>query len=97
VKRRLLPPLLGLVALCALLAACGGEDEAPGAAVASVQDPSTASSDAGTGTASEGDGDDQASPKERQQAMLEFARCMRENGIDMEDPKPGEGMALREW
>ena len=47
--RRLLLPLLGLAAVCALLAACGGEDDGDGAAVASVPDESTASSDAGTG------------------------------------------------
>lgn len=94
--RRLLLPLLGLAALCALLAACGGEEESPGAAVASVPDESTASSDAGSGTAPGTTGDDkEVSPKERQEAMLEFARCMRKNGVDMKDPKPGEGLALR--
>jgi hypothetical protein len=94
--RRLLPPLLGLVAACALLAACGGEEGGAGAAVPSVQDTSTASSDAGTGTADAGTGtDEDVSPKERQEAMLAFARCMRKNGVDMEDPKPGEGLALR--
>ena len=96
--RRLLPPLLGLAAACALLAACGGEEGGAGAAVPSVQDESTASSDAGTGTAGDGTGtgtDEDVSPKERQEAMLAFARCMRKNGVDMEDPKPGEGLALR--
>ncbi len=96
--RRLLLPLLGLAAVCALLAACGGEDDGDGAAVASVPDESTASSDAGTGTATgpagDGTGED-VSPKERQEAMLAFARCMRKNGVDMKDPKPGEGLALR--
>src|SRR6185312_10751812 len=96
VMRRLLLPLLGLAAACALLAACGGEEGGAGAAVPSVQDESTATSDAGTGTAGEGTGtDEDVSPKERQEAMLAYARCMRKNGVDMEDPKPGEGLALR--
>ncbi|MGH3392105.1 MAG: hypothetical protein ACRDOO_24795 [Actinomadura sp.] len=33
-------------------------------------------------------------PKVRDQ-MLKFARCMREHGIDMPDPRPGEGVQLR--
>jgi hypothetical protein len=93
--RRLLLSLLGLAALCALLAACGGEDDG-GAAVASAPDESTAAGDDGTGTADAGTGTDKdVSPKDRQEAMLAFARCMRKNGVDMEDPKPGEGLALR--
>lgn len=33
-------------------------------------------------------------PEVRDQ-MLKFARCMREHGIDMPDPRPGEGVQLR--
>jgi hypothetical protein len=32
---------------------------------------------------------------EMHEAGLEFARCMRENGVDMPDPRPGGGLALR--
>lgn len=28
--------------------------------------------------------------------MVKFAQCMRSHGIDMEDPKPGEGMKMQE-
>lgn len=28
---------------------------------------------------------------EREDAMLQFAACMRENGVPMDDPKPGRG------
>lgn len=39
-----------------------------------------------------GGGGDQAS---REEAQLEFAECMREHGVDMPDPKPGqEGMVF---
>jgi hypothetical protein len=33
-------------------------------------------------------------PKVRDQ-MLKFAQCMREHGVDMPDPRPGEGIQLR--
>jgi len=33
-------------------------------------------------------------PKARDQ-LLKFAQCMREHGIDMADPKPGQGVDLR--
>lgn len=33
-------------------------------------------------------------PKARAQ-MLQFAQCMRQHGIDMPDPKPGQGLDLR--
>ncbi|MFC4531127.1 hypothetical protein [Sphaerisporangium dianthi] len=36
----------------------------------------------------------EADPEARD-AMLKYARCMREHGIDMPDPKPGEGMFLK--
>ena len=32
--------------------------------------------------------DDEAA---REEAQLEFAQCMREHGVDMEDPQPGQG------
>jgi hypothetical protein len=34
------------------------------------------------------------SPQQQQQ-MLAFARCMRQQGIDMPDPKPGGGLDMR--
>jgi hypothetical protein len=40
-----------------------------------------------------GDGDRQLDPAERD-AMVDFAKCMREHGIDMPDPT-GEGLMLR--
>jgi hypothetical protein len=40
-----------------------------------------------------GDGDRQLDPAERD-AMVAFARCMREHGIDMPDPT-GDGLTLR--
>jgi hypothetical protein len=40
-----------------------------------------------------GDGERQLDPAERD-AMVDFARCMREHGIDMPDPT-GDGLMLR--
>lgn len=34
--------------------------------------------------------DDATEAASREDAMLEFAECMRENGVPMEDPAPGE-------
>ena len=69
-----------LVALCVLAAACGGS-----------------SGDETAGVASAGDGKaknaaDRGKPKgDPQQAGLDFARCMREHGVDVPDPRAGEG------
>jgi hypothetical protein len=29
-----------------------------------------------------------------EESMLKFARCMREHGVDVPDPKPGEGIRI---
>lgn len=61
-----------------LLAGCGAKgDEA--SKVASITTPST------TGTANA----DNSSGKSDDDKMREFAKCMREHGVDMPDPKPG--------
>jgi hypothetical protein len=42
------------------------------------------------------DGSDAAAAKAKaQDAMLKFARCMREHGVQMDDPKPGGGVMFR--
>ncbi|MFI6594880.1 hypothetical protein ACIBHX_01455 [Nonomuraea sp. NPDC050536] len=35
-----------------------------------------------------------ASADAREAAGLKFAQCMREHGVDMQDPKPGEGIRI---
>ena len=71
---------LAIVALVALVAACSGTANGPG--VATLDDPS-ASGSPGASPA--------ASAMTPQDAALAFARCMRENGIDMPDPKVTTG------
>jgi hypothetical protein len=71
---------LALVALVALIAACGGTANGPG--VATLDDPA-ASGSPGASPA--------ASAMTPQDAALAYARCMRENGVDMPDPKVTTG------
>jgi hypothetical protein len=60
------------VALTLALAACGGSDDSDGVA-------SLGQGSGGTGTTESG-------TKDPQDAALEFAQCMREQGVDMPDP-----------
>lgn len=84
----LLTAVLGLVA-----AACGGEE---GIAVASVDDlagspNSTVASIEGTAPDASND-DEPAEEISTEQALLNLAACMRDEGIDMEDPQiDGDG------
>lgn len=74
-----------LAAVALVSTACGGNASSDG--VASLQD------DEGTIAA-----DDEATEVDSEQAMLDFAACMREHGVDMEDPTMsgdgGFGMAF---
>jgi hypothetical protein len=72
--------LLVAVPLALALAACGGT---------TAKDDGVASANGGAASA-----DPTASPSAKtdpQQAALKFAKCMREHGIDMPDPKMDEG------
>jgi len=69
------------VVLVGLMGACGGDDDG-GDEAASGSDGG-ASSDGGGGN------------QDRADAALEFAECMRENGIDMPDPEVSEGGGVR--
>lgn len=75
-KQRVLVLLvLGLVA-----AACSGEDSEGVASLAAAEDPAQVASDV-----QNADQDDDASV-DQEQAMLDFAACMRDNGVEIEDP-----------
>jgi hypothetical protein len=77
-------PAVLLSCLMLLLAACGGS-EGPGVAEASGS--GGGGSTAETTTA--------ASEEDAEQAQLDFARCMREQGLDFPDPQPDENGGLR--
>ena len=66
---------LGLVA-----AACAGEDDAS-SGVASLT-----ASDTSVGASGDETGDTDGTEVDAEQAMLDFAACMRDNGIEIEDP-----------
>ncbi|MEV4180599.1 hypothetical protein AB0J28_04030 [Streptosporangium canum] len=70
-----------LLALTLPLAGCGSGDDG-GGTVASA------------GGAKTGDGTGAAKSMSPGEMGVKFAQCMRENGVDMEDPKPGEGIRL---
>jgi len=74
---------VAVVLAAGLLAGCGGNGGAQSPDVASLDDGSTT-----TDTAN-GDGTDNsaASQEDRGQALLDYAECMRDHGIDMPDPK----------
>ena len=74
--------LLGLMLTVAGCGSDGGSDGDIASATGKDSKDSTESKDSAT--------------KEDREAMgLKFAKCMREHGIDMDDPKPGEGIRLQ--
>jgi len=68
----------GLLVLALIAAGCGGEDDDGGVATAG-------------GDATESDTADTMGDRDR---MLAFAECLRDNGLDVEDPAEGEGLRL---
>lgn len=82
---RLAMPLALTVGLAIALAGCGGQD------------------DGGDGIATAGNGGAAASPSasasgepvDAEERRLEFARCMRENGVEMPDPGPDNEGGVR--
>ena len=82
---RALALLAALLLTSGLAAGCGGGDD-DGDGVASIDgsgaEPESAADDEG-----EGGGDGRPDDAEFQDAMLEYAQCMRDHGIDMPDPE----------
>src|SRR5204862_2850798 len=77
---------LGAAALAAtMLVAAGGRGSGSDAQVASLGGAGAATTTTAPGGS--GRGNSGASDAARQQAMLDFASCMREHGVDMPDPK----------
>jgi hypothetical protein len=84
-RRALRPPLLATLAVAAVLAltACGSQGEG-----------GVASANGGKG----GDGSASSAGKQgnRDDQLVRFAKCMRDKGVDVRDPKPGDpGVRLR--
>lgn len=84
------PPWRKLVAVAGLAVAlglAGCSSGASGNGVASLNGGKTSTSAPAPGS---GGGNAQSDASE-QDAMVKFAQCMRQHGIDMPDPKPGSG------
>ncbi len=82
---------LGAVgALAFVLALTGCSDDEDSGAIASASDPTAGAS---TGAA-EGASTDEEATDDRTQ-MFAFTQCLRENGLDINDPAPGEGLRLQ--
>jgi hypothetical protein len=71
--------LAAVIAVALLAAACGGSSDAASG---------VASLDGGQEAASRGGSD--AAPLDEDAQALVFAECMRDNGVDMPDPGPGQ-------
>jgi hypothetical protein len=72
------------VSLGLALTACGGDGDSGG--VASLTDTSGESS---TNEGSDDNASEKAGAKDQKKAALEYARCMREHGVDFPDPVNG--------
>jgi hypothetical protein len=81
-----LRPMLALAVLAMVLAACGGAAATP-SGVATLDDP--AATAAPNGSSDPGGSAAPSASIDPEAAMLAFARCMREHGIDMPDPVVG--------
>ena len=73
-------PILGFALLAAVLAACSSGGATP-SGVATLDDPAASAAPAASGSPAPS-----VAPAD---AMLAFARCMREHGVDMPDPVVG--------
>lgn len=69
------------VALLTALQACGGSGGGSGSAGSGTSTPGAGGAPAGAPASASADG------------LLEFAGCLRQNGIDAPDPKPGQTMS----
>src|SRR5262245_14744855 len=69
------------IGLTLVVAACGGGDDSSGVASLNNGGQTTTNGSSESG---------EVSPKERRQAELEYAKCMREHGIDFPDPVDGQ-------
>lgn len=94
-KIRIRSTLVALpVALMLTLTACGGDDGTDGGTddtIASADDES-----GGTETPESGDGGsaEPMTEEEFHNQLLDYAQCLRDQGLDVDDPAPGEGIQL---
>ena len=78
-----------LLVVAAVASGCGSTSSDDG--VAALDDAAATTSESDDGTESESDDEEQ----DPQEAALEWAKCMRENGIDVPDPEVDENGRVR--
>lgn len=89
-RRRLAAALLALPLLLGpALAACASSDD-DGDGIASAGGDPTAEPDS-----DDDGGAGELTEDERYEAILAYTQCMREHGVEMEDPQPGEPLRLQ--
>jgi hypothetical protein len=76
----------GALVLGLAVAGCGAEDDGGGVA--------SAGGDAESDGADGADGAEDADDMDDRDRMLAFAQCLRDNGLDVDDPAEGEGLQL---
>jgi hypothetical protein len=86
--------------LALVVAGCAGTGGGSGDDTASVASADGGGSDASTDDSGGSEGADsgdgaELTPEEREERALKFAACMRENGVPMEDPEPGQAGRVR--
>ena len=91
----LLPALALLLAVA--LTGCGSDDGGDDLSAAATGAADSDSNDGGSDDGGDGGGDGgDRSDVDPEQAELDFYECMREHGVDLPDPDPGQpGMQLR--
>jgi len=77
-------PVVAVALAVALLAACGAGDDDSSDGVASLDGEAADTPSEGTAAT------ETTAPVDTEQALLDFAACMRENGVDMPDPQLDE-------
>lgn len=81
------------ISLLLAVSGCGGGDDDAG------DTDGVASADDGTQSADsqpdDGDSGEPLGDEEHHELLLEYAQCLRDNGLDVEDPAPGEGIAIQ--
>lgn len=85
------------LAVVLALTACGSTDEddaGNGDDVASADDSSTPDGDS-EGDGNSGEPGEALTDEELHDKLLEYAQCLRDQGLDVEDPAPGEGIQIR--
>ncbi|TDD72755.1 hypothetical protein E1262_01995 [Jiangella aurantiaca] len=88
-------PLAALLALTGCGSDGGSGDGGDPVASADSSTPPDSSDEGSGDDGSGGNGGEPLSEDELHDRLLEYAQCLRDHGLDVEDPAPGEGIQLQ--